>query len=125
MELVENAEESERPLLKEYLLEHVTVSDEWNRARVPCGDWSKDYAGRELCQTTLQTMHSFPDVKEVYCPPGTFKLLLPEHYENHAPVYSEPREVCFIRGFWVQETPVTEGLYRSVMGGDIPSRKKP
>ena len=61
------------------------------------------------------------DVKYVFrwCPPGTFTMGSPEseagRYDNET-----LHQVTLSRGFWMQETEVTNGMWKSVMGNVPP-----
>jgi len=62
------------------------------------------------------------DVKYAFrwCPPGTFTMGSPENeagrYDNET-----PHQVTLSRGFWMQETEVTNRMWKSVMGNVPPS----
>ena len=112
---VELVEEGEQKDLREYLLKHVKASKEWNRVRVPCGDWPHYFSGFELCELRVQSLECLPEATEVYCPPGSFLMGAPK--EASVPVHEKPqRKVILTRGFWSLSTPVTQEMYERITG---------
>jgi formylglycine-generating enzyme required for sulfatase activity len=62
------------------------------------------------------------EVKFRYCPPGKFQMGSPRTEEGRE-VGEGQHEVELTRGFWLGETPVTQGQWEAVMGSN-PSKFK-
>jgi hypothetical protein len=56
-----------------------------------------------------------------WIPPGTFEMGSPEGEQGRSDHEGPQHEVTISRGFWLGETPVTQALWKAVMG-DNPSR---
>jgi formylglycine-generating enzyme required for sulfatase activity len=104
----------ERTLLSEYLLEHAKSNEDWNRCRVPCGDWDKDFVGRKLCEVQIRSIETLPEANEVYCPPGTFRMGASSEDPFAYSDEKTTRDVTLTRGFWALSTLTTHAMYKTI-----------
>ncbi|MCB9641214.1 MAG: formylglycine-generating enzyme family protein [Myxococcales bacterium] len=132
--VLEASEASEREMLLEYVAEHTKDWDAslrrplyvwWERYHRgeatgyegAVGDWS-GYVWEQGKTAGEARRHRIEDVDIAlrWVPSGSFLMGAPER-EKGAPFDEKPqRDVLIRRGFWVMETPVTQGLYEVIMG---------
>ena len=105
-------EEKERRFLEEQRRRDVEEQNriaqavQWQQATAPNG---------ETCMVKI-----VDGVEYVFhwCPPGTFLMGSPEEEEDHYGTESQ-HQVTLTKGFWMLETPVTQEMWKHVMGDEL------
>jgi formylglycine-generating enzyme required for sulfatase activity len=115
VEVIEQASVSEQSLLLDYLEQHCRGNPVWQRVRVPCGDWDETSLGWQWSHLEKHSIASLSEGKMVYCPPGTFLMGASDELLDSDGWILPKSKTTLTRGFWILETPVTEGMWENVL----------
>jgi formylglycine-generating enzyme required for sulfatase activity len=76
--------------------------------------------GQEDRKAGERTVLTIEDVEYAFrwCPPGTFVMGSPQDEPSRRGDKERQHQVTLTRGFWMLETPVTQGMWMSVMGNN-------
>jgi formylglycine-generating enzyme required for sulfatase activity len=72
---------------------------------------------------TQRALEVLPEAREIYCPAGTFRMGASPGDDEALECEKPAREVTLTCGFWALSTPVTQAMYKAVMG-ENPSKFK-
>jgi formylglycine-generating enzyme required for sulfatase activity len=107
-----------RELAEAYAREHLESG--WpSHWRVGSHRWTKDSIGWKLVGAESQEIRTLPEGREVWCPPGTYRMGATE--KEHVNLSETPQtKMTLTRPFWCMTTLVTRQMW-SLLMGDMPA----